>query len=108
MYSDIGWIADYPDPQNFLDLLFHSGSLENNSQYSNPQVDKILEQARVESDSNARYKLYQQAEQMIVDDAAWIPLWFTKSYVLVKPYVKGYDITPMIIPQLKDVYIEGK
>ena len=108
LYSDIGWIADYPDPQNFLDLLFHSGSLENNSLYSNAQVDKVLEQARLETKDEARLKLYQQAEQMIVDDAPWIPLWFTKSYVLVKPYIKGYDVTPMIVPQLKDVYIEGK
>ena len=108
LYSDIGWIADYPDPQNFLDLLFHSGSLENNSLYSNAQVDKVLEQARLETKDEARLKLYQQAEQMIVDDAPWIPLWFTKSYVLVKPYIKGYDVTPMIVPQLKDIYIEGK
>ncbi|GAI30748.1 unnamed protein product, partial [marine sediment metagenome] len=38
-----GWIADYPDPENFLDILFHTGSEENTGEYSNPEVDAVLE-----------------------------------------------------------------
>jgi len=105
---EVGWIADYPDPQDFLDLLFHSNSLENNAGYSNPEVDRLLEQARVEKDINARLRIYQQVEQMIVNDAPWLPLWHGKSYLLVKPYVKGFYPAPMTIPMFKDVYIEGK
>jgi oligopeptide transport system substrate-binding protein len=103
---EVGWIADYPDPQDFLDLLFHSRSLENNAAYSNPEVDRLLEQARVEKDTAARLRIYQQVEQMIVNDAPWIPLWHGKSYLLVKPYVKGFYPAPMTIPMFKDVYIE--
>ena len=47
---EFGWIADYPDPQNFLDILFHSNSENNHINYSNPLVDALLEQARVEPD----------------------------------------------------------
>lgn len=104
MYS-IGWIADYPDPQDFLDILFHSDSLDNRTGYSNPEVDRLLEQARVEYDQEKRFKLYQQAEEIIVQDAAWIPLFFGREYWLTKPYVKGMIYPPMVIPRLKYVSI---
>ncbi len=75
MYQ-LGWIADYPDPQNFLDILFHSKSSQNYGQYSNPAVDKLLDGARGEQDTPKRLALYRQAEQLILEDAAWIPLYF--------------------------------
>ncbi len=50
--------------------------------------------------------LYQQAEQLVVDDAACIPLWFGKTYLLIKPYVKNYKLDIQGIPTLSDVYIE--
>ncbi|MBM2826056.1 MAG: ABC-type dipeptide/oligopeptide/nickel transport system, periplasmic component [Dehalococcoidia bacterium] len=104
----IGWVADYPDPQDFLDILFHSKSLENNPLYANPEVDQVLETARVERDVEKRMKLYQQVEQTIVNEAPWLPLWYGKNYLLVKPYVQGkeYLAAPMVIPSLKFVSIE--
>ena len=45
---------------------------------------------------------------MVVNDAAWVPLWFTGDrYVLVKPHVEGYQVTPMIVPKLGQIYLEG-
>ena len=105
---DGGWCADYPDPENFADVLFHTGSQQNNGGYSNPALDAILEQARTERDVTQRIALYQQAEQMIVDDA---PVLFTVhylSYQLVKPYVKGYVFTPIDIPIERYMWLEGK
>ena len=108
-FAGLGWQADYPDPQNFLDILFHSESRLNQSGYSNPEVDRLLETARVEQDWPTRMALYNEAEQLIVDDVPWIPLWFSgEDIVLLKPYVKGYALTPLIVPKLKDVYIEGR
>jgi oligopeptide transport system substrate-binding protein len=92
MFS-LGWIGDYPDPQNFLDLLFHSGSAYNHGAYSNPAVDELIEAARTEQDHGARMALYQQAEQLLVEDAAWIPIYHSSGYYLVKPYVKDLVIT---------------
>jgi len=103
---EIGWVADYPDPENFLDLLFHSDSVENHCGYSNPLVDQLLEEARVETDVDQRLALYHEAEQAIVDDAAVLPLWFQTSHYLVKPYVRGYSPAPMGIPILKDVWVD--
>ena len=105
----IGWIADYPDPENFLDILFHSESTNNHTAYNNPEVDRLLEQARTEPREDVRYELYHQAEQQIVQDAPWIPLWYSgERYVLVKSYVHDFRLTPLIIPRLRFVYMTEK
>ena len=102
---DLGWIADYPDPQNFLDIKLHSRSANNETGYSNPQVDKLLEQARTEKDEQTRLRLYQQAEEIIVQEAPWIPLFHGRANALIKPQVKGYTIPPFVIPNLRYVSI---
>jgi len=104
----IGWIADYPDPENFLDVLFHSKSSINHGNYRNPEVDALLEQARVEPDEATRFRLYNRIEQMILDDAPWVPLWHEgEGFVLVKPRVRDYLLTPLVIPKLRHVHFAG-
>ena len=106
---DIGWIADYPDPENFLDILFYSDSSNNHTNYNNPEVDALLEQARIETDEAKRFRIYNVVEQTILDDAPWIPLWYSgERYLLVKPYVQDYLQTPLIIPKLRHVYLTDK
>ena len=103
-YAGLGWEADYPDPQDFLDILFHTESSLNHGMYSNPQADAILEEARTETDVERRVELYRQAEDLIVQDGAWLPLWYSgERYVLIKDYVKDYRVTPMIVPKLKNI-----
>ncbi|MBI5964621.1 MAG: peptide ABC transporter substrate-binding protein [Chloroflexi bacterium] len=103
-----GWCADYPDPENFADVLFHTGSIQNVGEYSNPALDAILEQARVEQDVTKRIAYYQQAEKMIVDDAAVLFTTHSLSYQLVKPYIKGYVFTPFDIPIERYMWLDGK
>jgi oligopeptide transport system substrate-binding protein len=103
---DIGWIADYPHPQDFLDLLFHTGAENNFGEYSNPALDALLEQAATELDTETSLAMYQQAERILVDDAAVLPLWFGRNYILVKPYVKGYEPNAMGYVMLNRVWIE--
>ncbi len=106
---EIGWIADYPDPENYLDLLFHSKSTNNHTGYSNQEVDQLLEKARVETQETVRYELYHKAEEIILADAPWVPLWYSgEQYVLVKPYVRDYFLTQLIIPKLRFVYMIEK
>lgn len=100
---DIGWIGDYADPQDFIDILFHTGSLQNWAAYSNPQVDKLIDQAGVEKDVVTRFKLYQQAEQLIMADYPVIPMSHQRLHWLTKPYVKNLIYPPMIIPKLRYV-----
>ncbi|NLV74015.1 MAG: peptide ABC transporter substrate-binding protein [Chloroflexi bacterium] len=104
MYSS-GWIADYPDPQNFVDLLFHSRSSQNHAGYNNPEVDRLLEAARVAESPDERYALYHQAEALIVEDAPWLPLTHGIEYTLVKPYVQGFHSASAIYPWLIDISV---
>jgi len=102
-----GWIADYPDPENFLDILFHGESGLNHTKYSNPQVDQLLEEARTEQNLERRLQLYKQAERLIVADAPWVPLWHSVDYVLTKPYVEGAMYAAAIFPWLSQVQVSN-
>lgn len=103
---DSGWCADYPDPENFADVLFHSGAQHNLGNYSNPEVDAILDQARIEQDVTRRIQLYQQAEQMIINDAPALFIMHSLSHVLVKPYVQGFVLTPIDIPLARYLWLD--
>lgn len=95
-----GWCADYPDPENFLDLLFHSGSDFNVADYENSDVDALLEQARSEIDPQQRLALYQQIDQLLIADGATIALWHGLDFMVVSPRVQGFVLAPMGIAQI--------
>ncbi len=102
---DYGWIADYPDPQDFLEILFNTGNQNNVGGYSNPQVDALLKQGAVETDQTARIKDYQDSEQIIVNDAAVLPLYYGRTYALIQSYVHGYVLNPLGYAKLNLVSI---
>ncbi|MGH2599805.1 MAG: peptide ABC transporter substrate-binding protein [Dehalococcoidia bacterium] len=102
----LGWQADYPDPEDFLDIHFYSQSQHNETKYSNPQVDALLLKARTEQDSEVRMRTYREAEAIILQELPWIPLFHGAASVLVKPYVKGWEPTGLVIPILKYVSVE--
>jgi len=98
-----GWSADYPHPQDFLEVLFGSGAEYNIGEYSNAEVDWLIQEASGELGKEASFELYRQIEQILVDEAACIPLWYSKSYVLVKPYVTGYNLNLLGFARLNEV-----
>jgi oligopeptide transport system substrate-binding protein len=93
------WIGDYPDPQDWMTLLFDKGAAKNNMNYGqNPtpaaahqqQVQQMLEAAdAVTNDDTARMKQYNDAEQLLVNDVVWIPRYQIISTYLQKPCVVG-------------------
>jgi oligopeptide transport system substrate-binding protein len=90
-----GWIADYPYPQDFLEILFNSKSSFNYGGYSSQAVDTLIQQANQTLDQNNAFSQYQQAEQQIVNDAAILPLTFGETYLLVQAYVKNLRINAL-------------
>ncbi len=105
IFGGLGWIADYPDPENFLGGLFQTGNANNHTHYSDPELDELLERARVEQDQEARFALYREAEQMILDGAPWAPLYHSAGeHYLIKPQVQGWPLSPLIIPRFRFVY----
>jgi oligopeptide transport system substrate-binding protein len=100
------WCADYPDPENFADVLFHTGAQQNTGNYSNPALDAVLDQARVEQDVTKRIQLYQQAEQIIVQDAPALFIMYAVSYELVRQNIKGFVMTPISIPLERYLWLQ--
>jgi oligopeptide transport system substrate-binding protein len=95
LFGTTGWCADYPDPQNFLEILFHSESQENSTGYSNSEFDRLVEEAAVETNPDVRIALYQQAEDLLIENYVMVPLWRGQSRLLVKPWVKNAQVTPI-------------
>ncbi|MEO8082199.1 MAG: peptide ABC transporter substrate-binding protein [Ardenticatenales bacterium] len=101
----LGWVADYPDPQNFLDVLFHSGSPLNATHYRNADVDRWLEAARTEATVDRRLDLYGRAEAQILSDAPWLPLMSGIETWLVSPAVHGFTVPPIVVQRLGRIWI---
>ena len=101
-----GWCADYLDPQNFIEFLFHSDSEQNEFNYADEEVDRLLDEAAVETNTTRRYSLYQRAEEIVLRDWVAVPLWHHRQFLLVQPHIKGFEATPIGIPQLQNIRIE--
>ena len=96
-----GWLLDYSDPSNMLDLLKTGTKTgeemnwgNNYGRYSNPEFDKLVEAAAAESDLAKRAALLGQAEKIAMDEAAAIPLAYYLAANVVKPYVQGFVDNP--------------
>jgi ABC-type transport system substrate-binding protein len=95
----MGWLQDFPDPSNFLDVLFNSASISDTSSvnrafYSNPKVDALLKKAIVETNRQKRLDMYTEIEKQVVADAPWVFLFHTERYVIFQPWVKGFKLSP--------------
>jgi oligopeptide transport system substrate-binding protein len=90
----LGWTADFNDASNFLDT-FREHSSNNDSKYSNPSFDGLLNEAARTPDPNTRRKLLEAAERVMLEDYPILPLYFFVSKRLVKPYVSGVQPNPL-------------
>jgi peptide/nickel transport system substrate-binding protein/oligopeptide transport system substrate-binding protein len=97
----IGWIADYPDPQDWTTLQFGQGSANDNMNYGQNLSSDIAQQKQVQQmlaqadamvgtdQQDARMKLYNQAEEQLVNDVAWMSLFQSDVVGVIKKYVQG-------------------
>ncbi|HJU28027.1 MAG TPA: ABC transporter substrate-binding protein, partial [Candidatus Binataceae bacterium] len=104
---NFGWEADFPDPENFLQVLFSKKQwgANNDTFYYSSQVDELLKQAAPISDLKRRYQLYDEAEKIIVADAPWVPLYNPVTYVIRQPWVHDYILNPMRPTRLDRVWL---
>ena len=84
------WVGDYNDANTFLEIM-HSGHGQNDAGYANPEYDRLLEAAALETDLQARALLLRRAEKLMLEDYPVLPIHFSVSKHLVKPWVKGYQ-----------------
>ncbi|MFL5643937.1 MAG: peptide ABC transporter substrate-binding protein [Chloroflexota bacterium] len=100
-----GWGADYPHANNQLGL-FVCGGGNNDIQYCNPDFDKLMAQAAGEPDQAKQVDLYNQAQTILMGDAALLPLRFGLATYEVQPYVGGIQSTPSDSQLPGDVFYE--
>jgi peptide/nickel transport system substrate-binding protein len=100
-----GWQGDNGDPDNFLFSLLGGPNkgAGNTAFYENPEVDALLVQATEISDQEERKQIYQQAEQLIVDDAPWIFLGYQKHQVVTRANITDFQLQPTYIYYLSGV-----
>ncbi|MPZ97799.1 MAG: hypothetical protein GEU80_00450 [Dehalococcoidia bacterium] len=101
-----GWGADYPDPHNWMPL-FRTGSGLNAGNYSNAEYDELVDAAEVELDQDERLSLYQQAQEILMADAPFAPLYNGRRNVLVQPWVQGFVPSALEHNMPGDVYFWG-
>ncbi len=100
-----GWIGDNGDPDNFLSL-FDSTQIDsglNHSKYSNPKVDEFLRKGTATLDPKARVKIYQDLQQVLVEDAPWIFISHSLDMAAYRPNVKGFKLHPVGVSWLSQV-----
>ncbi len=106
-----GWIADYPDPENFLGL-FYSGNLEggssmvNSFKFSNEEFDRMFEAAASESDPAKRAELLVKCDQIVIDQAAVMPVLTGDHIVMINARVRDFAVSPMEVFNLTRVFIK--
>ena len=109
----LGWIADYPEPDNFLNLLYGRNARPvgeispiNSTRYSNAEFDRLYEHALTTPDRSERMKLYAQAEQIAVNDAPMLWIYYDMQCRLLQPYVRNYHSNAMNRVDLREVWFD--
>lgn len=106
-----GWVADYPDPENFLGL-FYSGNMDGNAtmvnsfKFSNPTFDALFEATMSESDATKRAALLVKCDQFVIDNAAVMPILTDDHIVMINARVRDFAASPMEALNLTSVFIK--
>ena len=94
---NVGWAPDYPDPDNYANPFMHSqGHYAHQCGYSNPEVDKLVEEAAISFDPELREKNYYRVQEIFIEDAVGIMYSQPLSRRYMKDYMKGWFFNPMM------------
>jgi oligopeptide transport system substrate-binding protein len=98
----VAWVADYLDPDNFLRV----GDSWQHTRWQNDTFDRLVEEARRVMDQEERMRRYRQADKILIEEAAIVPLYYRRTHLLVKPWVSKLSMLMIGGLQWKDVVIE--
>ncbi len=100
------WIADYPDPENYMAMFYSKNPAPPNyTRYKNPAFDVLYERSLIENNDSLRYTLYREMDQMVINDAPVIPIWYDMAIHLVQPNVKGFYANALNLLELRKTRI---
>ena len=98
------WIADYPDAENYLGVFYGKNPAPPNyTRYKNAAFDLLYEKALSEKNDTLRYKLYQQMDRIIINDAPVVPLWYDMAIHLVHVNIKNFYPNSLNLLELRTV-----
>jgi oligopeptide transport system substrate-binding protein len=101
------WIADYPDAENYMAMFYSKNPAPPNyTRYSNPAFDVLYEKALMEADDSVRYALYRQMDQIVIDDAPVVPIWYDVAIHFVQPEVEGFKPNALNLLELRRVRVK--
>jgi ABC-type transport system substrate-binding protein len=93
-----GWQMDYPLIQDFLQPLYYTNASSNDGKWSNKDFDRLVDRANAESDKSATVKLFQQAEEVVRDHMAAIPLWYQNGSAGFTERLSNVTLDPFSVP----------
>jgi peptide/nickel transport system substrate-binding protein len=103
------WIADYPDAENYLSVFYSKNPAPPNyTRYKNPEFDRLFEKALAETTDSLRYELYREADQVMIDDAPVVPLWYDEWIHFTQPGIKNFKVNGLNLLELRRVYKSEK
>jgi oligopeptide transport system substrate-binding protein len=105
-----GWVLDYPDAENVLQLLSTPNMAPgpNTSQFSDPEYDRMFAQLKEMEDGPAKFRLMKQMELIVNRDLPWVMQYYSRNYILVHEYFKNYRYSDIIYNNLKYIKLVGK
>lgn len=107
LFFRASWIADYPDAENYLSVFYSKNpSPPNYTRFNNATFDRLYEQSVTEPNDSIRYSLYQKMDQLVMNEASVVPLWYDMVIHLVQPYVKQFHPTALNVLELRRVKID--
>jgi oligopeptide transport system substrate-binding protein len=102
MFFRGSWIADYPDAENYLTMFYSKNPAPPNyTRFKNPEFDKLYEAALLETNDNVRNKMYQALDNMVIEEAVTVPLWYDMSIHLLQPNIRGFKTNALNLLDLK-------
>ena len=99
------WIGDYPDPNTFLDM-FISGGGNNQTGWSSPEYDRLIALAASQTNQQQRYRTFQQAEAILMDESPIIPIYTYTRVLLKHPQLQGWHANILDQHPYKHVYLQ--
>ncbi|WP_153813262.1 ABC transporter substrate-binding protein [Streptomyces sp. SUK 48] len=100
-----GWQMDYPLIQNFLQPLYYTGASSNDGQWSNKQFDRLVDRANAETDRAASVRLFQEAEKVVRDNMAAIPLWYQNGSAGYTARLSRVALNPFSVPVYNEIKV---
>ncbi|MET7893622.1 peptide ABC transporter substrate-binding protein [Streptomyces mirabilis] len=100
-----GWQMDYPLIQNFLQPLYYTNASSNDGKWSNKDFDKLVDQANAETDKAKAIQLFQQAEGVVRDNMAAIPLWYQNGSAGYSDRISGVALNQFSVPVYNEIKV---